>query len=98
MVVIITIRITLIIYYPPVFPAGILQPPFYHKHFPKALNYGGIGVVIGHEITHGFDDKGRQFDDLGNINQWWDHQSSVNFKRRKQCIIGMGIFFTQHLP
>ena len=70
------------------FPAGILQPPFYHKHFPKALNYGGIGVVIGHEITHGFDDKGRQFDDLGNINQWWDHESSVNFKRRKQCIIG----------
>ena len=73
------------------FPAGILQPPFYHKHFPKALNYGGIGVVIGHEITHGFDDKGRQFDDLGNINQWWDHESSVNFKRRKQCIIGRGI-------
>ena len=54
------------------FPAGILQPPFYHKYFPKALNFGGIGVVIGHEITHGFDDKGKQFDEQGNINQWWE--------------------------
>lgn len=70
-----------------VFPAGILQPPFYHKHFPKALNFGGIGVVIGHEITHGFDDKGRQFDHSGNIKQWWDHESSHNFQTRKQCMI-----------
>eukprot|EP00095_Tigriopus_kingsejongensis_P001687 maker-scaffold1658_size31987-snap-gene-0.9 protein:Tk01687 transcript:maker-scaffold1658_size31987-snap-gene-0.9-mRNA-1 annotation:"endothelin-converting enzyme 1" len=69
------------------FPAGILQPPFYHKHFPKALNFGGIGVVIGHEITHGFDDKGRQFDHSGNIKQWWDHESSQNFQKRKQCMI-----------
>ena len=61
------------------FPAGILQPPFYHKYFPKALNFGGIGVVIGHEITHGFDDKGKQFDEQGNINQWWD--SSSIFKK-----------------
>lgn len=71
-----------------VFPAAILQPPFYHKHFPKALNYGGIGVVIGHEITHGFDDKGRQFDHLGNIKQWWDLASFQKFRERKRCIIG----------
>jgi len=69
------------------FPAGILQPPFYHKHFPKSLNYGGIGVVIGHEIIHGFDDKGRQFDHAGNINQWWDHESSERFHNKAQCII-----------
>jgi len=69
------------------FPAGILQPPFYHKYFPKAMNYGGIGVVIGHEITHGFDDKGKQFDDHGNIKQWWDQTSSKNFVDKAQCII-----------
>ncbi len=70
------------------FPAAILQPPFYHKHFPKSLNYGGIGIVIGHEITHGFDDKGRQFDHLGNIKQWWDRDSFQNFRDRKKCFIG----------
>jgi len=69
------------------FPAGILQPPFYHKFFPKSLNFGGIGVVIGHEITHGFDDKGKQFDEQGNINQWWDEKSSTSFRDKAQCII-----------
>lgn len=69
------------------FPAGILQPPFYHKFFPKALNFGGIGVVIGHEITHGFDDKGKQFDEKGNINQWWDSASSDSFREKAMCII-----------
>ncbi|GFN77023.1 membrane metallo-endopeptidase-like 1-like protein [Plakobranchus ocellatus] len=70
-----------------VLPAGILQPFFYSASFPKSLNYGGIGVVIGHEITHGFDDKGRQYDKDGNIKQWWDNQTSQAFCSRAQCFI-----------
>lgn len=70
-----------------VFPAGILQPLFYSQHFPKSLNYGGIGVVIGHEITHGFDDKGRQFDKDGNLKQWWNNATINRFRQRTQCII-----------
>ncbi|KAK6631134.1 18S rRNA pseudouridine methyltransferase [Polyplax serrata] len=70
-----------------VFPAGILQPLFYSQHFPKSLNYGGIGVVIGHEITHGFDDKGRQFDKDGNMMQWWNNATIKAFRERTQCII-----------
>ncbi|XP_076451583.1 neprilysin-1-like [Babylonia areolata] len=69
------------------FPAAILQPPFYSKDYPKSLNYGGIGMVIGHEITHGFDDKGRQFDKDGNLIQWWDDHVIKRFKERAQCII-----------
>jgi len=70
-----------------VFPAGILQPLFYSSQFPKSLNYGGIGVVIGHEITHGFDDKGRQFDKDGNLKQWWNNATVQAFRLRTQCII-----------
>ncbi|KAG4072943.1 hypothetical protein HA402_006623 [Bradysia odoriphaga] len=70
-----------------VFPAGILQPLFYSQNFPKSLNYGGIGVVIGHEITHGFDDKGRQFDKEGNMMQWWNNATIRAFRERAQCII-----------
>ncbi|XP_024945616.1 neprilysin-1 isoform X2 [Cephus cinctus] len=70
-----------------VFPAGILQPLFYSQHFPKSLNYGGIGVVIGHEITHGFDDKGRQFDKDGNMMQWWNNVTISAFRERAQCIV-----------
>ncbi|XP_037931990.1 neprilysin-1-like [Teleopsis dalmanni] len=70
-----------------VFPAGILQPLFYSQNFPKSLNYGGIGVVIGHEITHGFDDKGRQFDKDGNMMQWWNNATIEAFRERTQCII-----------
>ncbi|XP_074654077.1 neprilysin-1-like [Tubulanus polymorphus] len=70
-----------------VFPAGILQPLFYSADFPKSLNYGGIGVVIGHEITHGFDDKGRQFDKDGNMRKWWTNETIEAFRNRAQCMI-----------
>lgn len=69
------------------FPAGILQPPFYHRHFPKSLNYGGIGVVIGHELTHGFDDKGKLFDKNGNLNKWWTDSSIRSFHEKSKCLI-----------
>ncbi|KAK1121028.1 hypothetical protein K0M31_010810 [Melipona bicolor] len=69
------------------FPAGILQPPFYHRYFPRSLNYGGIGVVIGHEITHGFDDKGRLFDKDGNLHRWWKDEAIYGFHERAQCLI-----------
>lgn len=69
------------------FPAGIFQPPFYHQSYPKSLNYGGIAMVIGHEITHGFDDKGRMFDKEGNLVQWWSNTVINSFKKHAQCII-----------
>ncbi|XP_022090144.1 membrane metallo-endopeptidase-like 1 [Acanthaster planci] len=69
------------------FPAGILQPPFYHKDLPWYSIYGGIGVIIGHEITHGFDNNGRQFDKDGKFRQWWTQESIDNFKEKAQCII-----------
>lgn len=68
------------------FPAGILQPPFYHKNYPDYLNYGGIGYVIGHEITHGFDDSGRQYDKDGKLNQWWTETAINKFKSKAECI------------
>ncbi|CAF1425917.1 unnamed protein product [Rotaria magnacalcarata] len=70
-----------------IFPGGILQSPFFDKNAPKYLNYGGIGVVIGHEITHGFDDSGRQFDKDGNRISWWTQATIDEFTNRKQCII-----------
>ncbi|XP_054160650.1 neprilysin-2-like isoform X2 [Oppia nitens] len=69
------------------FPAGILQGSFFSRDKPNYLNFGGIGFVIGHEITHGFDDRGRQFDKDGNNKNWWDSQTDSNFKDRTQCII-----------
>ncbi len=69
-----------------VFPAGILQPPFFDPKGDAASNYGGIGAVIGHEMTHGFDDEGRKFDAHGNLKNWWTPQDIKNFNERAQCI------------
>jgi putative endopeptidase len=68
------------------FPAGILQPPFFDKNADDAVNYGGIGVVIGHELTHGFDDQGSQFDAKGNFNSWWTPADRAEFDKRTDCI------------
>lgn len=70
-----------------VFPAGILQPPFFDLEMDDAVNYGAIGVVIGHEITHGYDDQGRQFDADGNLRDWWTESDATEFKRRAQKVI-----------
>ena len=70
-----------------VFPAGILQPPFFNPKADDALNYGGIGAVIGHEMTHGFDDQGRQFDEVGNLRDWWTPESAAKFKERSGAIV-----------
>ncbi|CEP10669.1 hypothetical protein [Parasitella parasitica] len=77
-------------YYSPVFnevviPAGILQSPFYHSELPNYLNYGGIGVVIGHEFTHAFDNSGRLYDGDGKLNAWWSDATTEAFEARSQC-------------
>lgn len=69
------------------FPAGILQPPFYNPKADDAVNYGGIGVVIGHELTHGFDDQGRRFDGAGNLRDWWTSSDAKNFEQRADCVV-----------
>ncbi|ESO95682.1 hypothetical protein LOTGIDRAFT_231908 [Lottia gigantea] len=74
--------------------AGILQPPYYEKDYPRSLIYGGIGLIIGHEITHGFDDIGRQYDKDGNLRSWWTNSSSDNFNDLAQCIIDQYSNFT----
>lgn len=70
-----------------VFPAGILQPPFFYMNADDAVNYGAIGVVIGHEMTHGFDDKGRLFDKDGNLNTWWSEEDSDRFTERSKVLV-----------
>lgn len=69
------------------FPAGILQPPFYNHSADMAVNFGAIGVVVGHELTHGFDDQGRQYDGDGNLRDWWTAKDEEEFKQRAQCLV-----------
>ncbi len=69
------------------FPAGILQPPFFNAEADDAANYGAIGVVIGHEMTHGFDDQGAQFDREGNLRNWWTESDKANFKQRTDRMV-----------
>jgi len=70
-----------------VFPAGILQPPFFNKDADDAVNYGAIGVVIGHEMTHGFDDQGRQYDQDGNLNDWWTEEDAQRFAEKTAKLV-----------
>ena len=69
------------------FPAGILQPPFFYMDGDDAINYGGIGVVIGHEMSHGFDDQGRKYDKQGNMTDWWTAEDAKNFEERTKVLV-----------
>jgi endothelin-converting enzyme/putative endopeptidase len=77
------------------FPAGILQPPFFEKNMDDAVNYGAIGMIIGHELTHGFDDQGRKFDAHGNLRDWWTAEDASNYDQRGKCISDE---YTQEVP
>lgn len=70
-----------------VFPAGILQPPFFNPQAGVAVNLGGMGMVVGHELTHGFDDQGSQFDGDGNLNNWWEESTRAKFTERTDCMV-----------
>jgi len=70
-----------------VFPAGIMQPPFFDPKADDAVNYGGMGAVIGHEMTHGFDDQGRQFDGVGNLRDWWSKASADEYDKRRKVVV-----------
>ena len=77
------------------FPAGILQPPFFDPSKDDAVNFGAIGMIIGHEIIHGFDDQGRKFDDKGNLRDWWTADDGKQYDERGKCISDE---YTQDVP
>jgi putative endopeptidase len=78
-----------------IFPAGILQPPFFNANADDAINYGGIGMVIGHELTHGFDDQGRQYDKDGNLKDWWSKEDADKFKAITDKIVAQ---YAKYIP
>jgi predicted metalloendopeptidase len=84
-----------------VFPAGILQPPFFSESYDDALNYGAMGMVIGHELTHGFDDQGSQYDADGNLKNWWTEEDKTNFNALAKNVVDQFSAYTivggQHL-
>ncbi|KXS19982.1 peptidase family M13 [Gonapodya prolifera JEL478] len=80
------------------FPAGILQSPFFTAALPSYLNYGGIGAVVGHELTHAFDNNGREFDKEGKLRDWWGEETSRNFEERAQCFVNQYGNFTVKGP
>jgi len=69
-----------------VFPAGIMQPPFFSATYDQAANFGGIGMVVGHEMSHGFDDQGRHYDHTGAMRDWWSANSAIEFEKRAACL------------
>ncbi|GME64811.1 putative endothelin-converting enzyme protein [Neofusicoccum parvum] len=76
------------------FPAGIMKNPFFNRDVPEYISYGSFGVVAGHELTHGFDDSGSQYDENGAFNQWWDNTTRANFENRTQCFVDQYSKFT----
>ena len=70
-----------------VFPAAILQPPFFNQNADDAVNYGAMGAIIGHEITHGFDDQGRHYDANGNLTDWWTKEDAEKFNKRADGLV-----------
>lgn len=79
-----------------VFPAGILQAPFFSLHHPKSLNYGAMGVVMGHELSHAFDDQGREYDGNGNMRGWWMNKTLIEYNQRVVCMEDQYANFSVH--
>lgn len=79
-----------------VFPAAILQPPFFNEHADAAVNFGGMGAVIGHEMTHGFDDQGRKYDSAGNLRDWWTEADGLEYEKRSDVMVKQAEQFEVH--